>query len=135
VADDAGTANVVDQRRDARSLLNLYRDLIQLRRSHRALQLGTYRSIDSSGDLLLFARELAQERLVIALNFGTERLTLGSPGMCGRVIASSGRDRGDETIRDAFELHEDEGLVIELAGDAQVPVGTDMVPRNGRQCN
>jgi alpha-glucosidase len=127
VADDAGTVNVADQRRDARSLLNLYRDLIQLRRSHRALQFGAYRPIEASGDLLVFARELPAERLVVALNLGTARFRLGSAGLAGRIIASSRGDRRGETMRDAFELHEDEGLVIELAGDAQAPAGIDAI--------
>jgi alpha-glucosidase len=127
VADDAGTVNVADQRRDGCSLLNLYRDLIQLRRSHRALQFGTYRPIEASGDLLLFARELPEERLVVALNLGTARFRLWSAGLGGRIIVSSRCDRQGETIRDAFELHEEEGLVIQLAGDARVPVGIDMI--------
>jgi alpha-glucosidase len=125
VAGNIGAINVVDQRRDPRSLLSLYRHLIRLRRSHPALQFGSYRPIDASGDLLVFARELAQERLVIALNLGSERIALHSPGMSGTVIASTNRDREGEAIRDAFELRGDEGFVIELPEHAHTPSGLE----------
>jgi alpha-glucosidase len=125
MADNIGAANVADQRHDARSLLNLYRHLIRLRRSHPALQFGSYRPIDASGDLLVFARELAQESLVIALNLGSERIALHAPGMSGAVIASTNRDREGEAISDAFELRGDEGLVIELAEHAHTPSGLE----------
>jgi hypothetical protein len=72
-------------------------------------------------------RLLPEERLVVALNLGTARFRLGSAGLGGRIIVSSRCDRQGETIRDTFELHDDEGLVIELAADAQVPVENDMV--------
>jgi alpha-glucosidase len=98
-----------------------------LRRSRRALQFGTYRPIEASGDLLLFARELPKERLMVVRNLGTARFRIRSPRLGGRIIVSSRRNRQGETIRDAFELHEDEGLVIELAGDVQLPVGIDMI--------
>jgi alpha-glucosidase len=127
VADNTRAVNVASQQRDARSLLNLYRHLIRLHRSHPALQFGSYRPIDASGDLLVFARELAQARLLIALNLASGRLALRSPRMSGTVVASTNRDREGESIGDAFALHGDEGLVIELAEHAQMPAGFDTV--------
>ena len=115
VAEDRAAVNVAAEEKDPRSVLQLHRKLIALRRSRRALQVGKYRPIDAAGDLLLFAREWQAERLVMALNFGTEEFRLTSPSMKGSVAVSTGGDRAGETIEDAFDLGANEGLIIELA--------------------
>jgi alpha-glucosidase len=122
LADDAELVNVARQEQDARSFLRLHRNLIATRRSRPALQLGSYRAIEASGDLISFAREWGQERVVVALNLGRNRLELSSNGMRGRVLVSTGCDREGEAIDERFLLHGDEGLVIELAGDSQTPM-------------
>jgi alpha-amylase len=48
-----------------------YRRLIALRRAHRALQTGSHRTLATAGDLLVFARELPDEAVVVAVNRGT----------------------------------------------------------------
>src|SRR5207249_6884334 len=122
LADDAATVNVAGQQRDAGSLLRLYRNLIRVRRSRPALQLGAYRSIEARGDLILFARELGEECIVVALNLGTGRFELSSGGMRGRVLVSTGCEREGEPVDGGFRLHPDEGLVIELVGKSETPI-------------
>jgi alpha-glucosidase len=70
LAKDFRQKNVADQRREPSSLYNLYRALIALRRSRRALTSGSYRPILTSKDLLLFARECEDDRVLVALNLG-----------------------------------------------------------------
>jgi alpha-glucosidase len=126
VADDVTKVNVHIEERSARSLLNLHRRLIAVRRSHPALQLGSYRTIEASGDLLLFAREWHHDRIVVALNLGGGKFKLASAGVQGKVLVSTAGDRDREPVEHEFALRADEGLVIELdansAGGAEFAI-------------
>ena len=66
-------------RKDKGSLYWLYRRLIDFRRKHVALTEGSYKPLKASGDLLLFCRELREERLLIALNMGPEPIAVSFP--------------------------------------------------------
>ncbi len=122
LAPDASTVNVAAQQRDPRSMLALYRNLIATRRTHPALQLGAYRAIEAGDDLILFGRELGDERIVVALNLGTVTFNLSAEGMRGRVLASTGCDRNGESVDDGFRLRGDEGLLIELLQGVEMPM-------------
>ena len=121
LAGDFRDANVQNQRPDATSMLNLYRRLIALRRSRKALVQGCYQPIPASDDLLLFVRSHGDERLLVALNMGEAPVHLPATRLAGAVLLSSGGDREGESVADAFELRPHEGLVIGLAHTAQVP--------------
>jgi alpha-glucosidase len=121
LADDFRDANVENQRHDATSMLNLYRRLIALRRSRKALVQGCYQPMPASGDLLLFVRSHGDERLLVALNMGEAPVRLPAERLAGAVLLSSGGNREGENIAGAFDLRPHEGLVIELAHTAQVP--------------
>jgi alpha-glucosidase len=114
--DPSERKNVETQRRDGASLLQLYRRLIELRRTRPALLLGAYRPIAASGDLLMFVREFAGERLLIALNLGGEATTatVASGPIVGRWALSSHLDRGGEAVRGSIDLRPHEGAVIEV---------------------
>jgi alpha-glucosidase len=114
--------NVENQRRDSGSLYQLYRHLIALRRTRRTLAAGSYQSIVASGNLLLFVRELANERLLVALNLGSEptAITFRSEQIAGYVLLSSYLDRTGECRRDSIELRGHEGIVVELSGGLQL---------------
>jgi alpha-glucosidase len=116
-AEDFRQENVANQRREPTSMYNLYRRLIALRRSRRALTDGSYRPIPSSGDILLFVREREDDRLVIALNLGKEPrvASIVADGIAGRLLLSSHLDREGEEIRGSIDLRPNEGMVFELA--------------------
>ena len=69
--------NVAQQKDEPASMLQLHRRLIELRRRHAALQVGTYRPIAAADELLLFIREHGGEKLLIALNMGRESMSVG----------------------------------------------------------
>jgi alpha-glucosidase len=121
--DDFPAENVDNQRRDSTSVLNLHRRLIALRRASPALLIGSYRPIVASGDLLLFVRELGQERLLVSLNLGRDAaaVDLGCDAFRGRVLASSLGDRDGQAVSRSIDLRGHEGLVIELPADATIP--------------
>src|SRR5262249_191502 len=76
VEPDYRKRNVAQQQSEPASMLQLYHRLIELRRKHRALQIGSYRAIKAGDELLLFLREHAGEKLLIALNMGREAISV-----------------------------------------------------------
>jgi alpha-glucosidase len=117
LADTFRTNNVSAQRDDETSILQLYRRLIDLRRSRKALLHGNYRPVVAAGDLLVFVREFGEERILAALNLGAERAEASLPSG-GRVLLSSGADRNGENVLSEIQLGPHEGLVIELSPSA-----------------
>jgi alpha-glucosidase len=121
------SANVKNLRDDATSIYNLYHRLIRVRRSSRSLQIGDYSPIIAGGDLLLFVRRLGKERILVALNFGSEAVAVEfrTGHLAGRILVSCFADRDGETLNGSIELRGDDGLVIELAADADLPSRLD----------
>lgn len=78
--DNAGgvTPSVEAQMRDKESLLNHYREMIHLRRSHPALLAGgfTPRPFNADNSLVSFYRTHSQGNLLVVHNLGNETLTL-----------------------------------------------------------
>jgi alpha-glucosidase len=68
--------NVADLRADRRSILSLYRRLIETRSAYRALNIGSARVLGAEHDVLSFERSYGGERLVVALNFSSESRAL-----------------------------------------------------------
>jgi alpha-glucosidase len=74
IGPDADIRNVALQRNDPRSLLHLYRALIELRRATPALQRGDYRTLEAPDDVYAYERRAEGSRALVALNFsGSER--------------------------------------------------------------
>jgi alpha-glucosidase len=118
LADDVDGCNVEAQRKDERSLLALYRRLLELRRHEPALRAGSYEPLDGSREVLAYCRCLDGRRICIALNFADaeEKVALqaqvrsGSrPTATGLTSASTGTRACDRTresfLRLAAEVH------------------------------
>ena len=114
MADNFRDENVDSFRRDKGSLYWLYRRLINLRRKHVTLAEGSYKPLMASGDLLLFCRELQDERVLIALNIGYQPIAVLFPveRLTGRVLLSSFADREGEEVRTSIDLRGNEGLLV-----------------------
>jgi alpha-glucosidase len=108
--------NVAAQRHQPTSIYHLHRRLIELRRKRKALLFGRYGPVQADGDLLVFTRELADERLLIALNLGGEPTTVRPTAGEGRILLSSAGDREGEAVRGPIKLRAHEAVVVELAG-------------------
>jgi alpha-glucosidase len=72
-----------------------------------------YTPLGVNGDLLLFFRERRDERLLIALNMGSQPISV-SLAVSGSVLLSSFADREAETIKNAIKLRGNEGLVVRV---------------------
>src|SRR5262249_6472418 len=115
IADDYRTVNVTAERIDPRSMLSLHRALIGLRRATPALAVGSYRSIYTDDDLLVYEREAeADDRREVALNLSGRPRVLQSAGPA-RILISTHLDRGDERVAGTLALRADEGVVLESA--------------------
>jgi alpha-glucosidase len=128
---DPKRANVADQARDPRSLFALYRRLIALRASSRAMRHGQQRMIDGLGpDILAWTRTLGSERILVLANMSRQEATVDVRrfGQEGRVLLGTSI-RGDppQPIPDLEHVHLDglEGLIAELtpAGSPRAVIG------------
>jgi alpha-glucosidase len=118
LAEDFRTKNVAAQRGDPKSVLGLYRRLIDLRRSEPALTVGAYTPVEVSegSDVVAYVRREGSSRLLVALNLGAQpqRTRTGELDAGGTVVLSTHLDREGERV-DEISLRPNEGLVIRLA--------------------
>ena len=103
--------NVAVEADDPRSMLVLYRRLIELRRQRPELIVGDWRPVAADGDVLAYMRSHAGSRLLVALNLGTRphRLPLTEPR---RVLLSTHLDRAHDTVSGHLELRGNEGVIL-----------------------
>ena len=103
--------DVASQRADPRSMLNLTREILQLRRSHEALASGAYRSLPAPDGCYAYERFTGRESMVIALDLAGTGATLVLP-RGGRIVLATHRDRAGEPVVDRLELAPFEGAVV-----------------------
>jgi alpha-glucosidase len=121
LAADFTHENVVNLTADKRSILNLYRALIQLRKQHAALVSGSYHAVAAQGDLLIYRREGQgqgeAEVITVALNLGDAPVALSTEGhgLDGEILLSTELDRAGEHVHGTLDLRGNEGVVIGLA--------------------
>jgi alpha-glucosidase len=118
VAADYPKVNVENEREEPRSLLMLYRRLIDLRRGEAALEVGGFEPVEATGDVLAYLRR-AQDNgsiFLIALNFGSTPQTLHRPAEAppGTVEVSTYLDRDRERLTGDVYLRADEGIIARL---------------------
>ena len=109
------SAHVAGQMGDPASMLSLYRSLLDLRRSEPALSVGTYVAVAASDGILAYERRYADQRLLIALNFGPEPQTLEMAGSANGCLLSTYLDQVQPTTGSSLMLRPHEGVVIEIS--------------------
>jgi alpha-glucosidase len=116
LANDYVRENVANLSADTRSVLNLYRALIELRKATPELVAGSYAPVAATGDLLAYRREYEGDVLLIVLNLGADPISIGPDMMAfpGEVLLSTNLDRAGETVSDGLALSGDEGLIVRL---------------------
>ncbi len=109
-----GAVNVETESAEPRSMLALYRRLIQLRRSEPALTRGAYSSFTSPRGVLSYVREVEGRRFLIALNFTSQTQTLALHSVSGRINISTWLDIEDQPVEETLTLRADEGVIVEI---------------------
>jgi alpha-glucosidase len=109
---DHGTVNVESELGEPQSTLNLYRYLLQLRKEHSALRVGSFLSHPASTeDVFAYRRESDTETLTVVLNFSDEDRTIDVGR--GEIVFSTADPTRRGRSRDAIALMPREGLVID----------------------
>lgn len=117
IAADHARINVANQQGEPGSLLALYRSLIQLRRAHSALSVGTHEPLPADGTLLAYRRRDRNELLLIILNLGHQPAEFCLPHDFNRAATlllstQTARPSGEPIPAGQVLLAPDEGLVI-----------------------
>jgi len=115
LAADHQAENVANHRGDPTSIYNLQRRLLRLRRDTPALTVGSYQPVVAGGDLLLFTREDQGQRILVALNLGSEpaQISAQAKPWRGTLLLSTFLDRR-ERIDGDIALRANEGVVVDL---------------------
>ena len=110
--------NVAVETEDPKSLLNLTHELLALRKSHPALAIGDYASIEGLPvECYVYTRSADKQRLLVALNLTNDehQFTLPYTGT-GQVITSTGKDRTGKISLTFMVLQPNEGILIDITG-------------------
>jgi alpha-glucosidase len=113
LADSFREVNVDALSRDRQSILALYRRLIELRRSRRALVTGSKRLVEAPADVIAYQRTEGAERLLVLLNVCHEARPL--PPIDGTLLLSTHLDREGTPLAGAVTLRPDEGIVVDIS--------------------
>ena len=110
---DCNAINVEKQMGDGSSMLSLYRRMIHLRKTSRALSEGTYRSEANAPEgCLIFYREAATRRVMVALNFSDASRRIEVPH--ASLLLSTDAARRAVVITGSLDLAPNEALVLEF---------------------
>jgi alpha-glucosidase len=113
VSEDFHRRNVKSLAEDPASILTLYKRLLDLRRTRRALSVGDYVSVLCERNLMVYERRKGAERLLVALNFGHEPENVALTGGAS-VVLSTHLDRAGETLSGRCTVRPDEGVILAL---------------------
>ena len=116
LAADFATVNVEVQQGEPRSMLALYRALLELRRREPALAVGGYAPVAVEGPLLAYRRWQDERRFLIVLNLGSAPAVLELPATSagGEVVLSTLLDGGRPPAGGRLEVRADEGVILSL---------------------
>jgi len=115
IGDDVRTANVAAQREDPRSLLTLYRRLIELRTQHPVLVGGSLEVVSQHNPLLVYRRTSEDGEYLVVLNLSGEPQSYGIWQARGQLLVSTFLDQPDKEIRDKIELRANEGILMRMS--------------------
>ena len=111
---DWQTRNVAAMRDDPASILNLYRRLIKLRQSHRALALGDITIVSAEGSVLAYTRELEGKRFLVAVNLGSETGAVDMKDLTGTIAVGTDIAREGAAVGGTVRLAPNEGIVASV---------------------
>ena len=105
------TQNFATLKKDPGSILQLYHQIIALRRRYPALNIGSFRLIEVRSGVMIFERQHHDERVFVLLNFTQSQQSVSPLEIGGAIVLlSTHLDRRG----DAFDgnLRSDEGVIV-----------------------
>jgi alpha-glucosidase len=106
--------NIMAQKRDRRSLLNLYHELLALRRREPCLLQGEYQPRRAQNDVLSFVRKLDGAEILVGLNISGEPRLWEWCGQGVRLL-STALDCAPGKVEGPIHLKPNEGVVVKIA--------------------
>jgi alpha-glucosidase len=136
VPPSARQRNVALQAADPGSILNFYKRLLALRRSHPALREGAYVPLmPNDPNVLAYLRRTKDSAVLVALNMSTSLPTLrgvlagqGATAATGRVLAGTMITTKRQMSLDEITLRPFEALIVEVGGTPAAPADTKRPP-------
>jgi alpha-glucosidase len=113
MGDHLAEHNIAQSNVDKRSLLSLYRRLIEVRKKEPALLVGDHIPIRSLNQILTFGRSWKGETIVVALNTIHEPRKLMWSGE-GTVLLSTYLDQEGYVVKTPIVLRPDEGIIVKV---------------------
>lgn len=90
LTEDYPKTNVKKELKDPHSILNLYKTLLTVRKASQALHAGTYTSLTlNNPSVFAYLRESGSEKILVVLNFSTEKQLVSFPFAQARPMAST----------------------------------------------
>lgn len=114
VAEDYEETNVETETSDPRSLLSLYRMLIELRRAEPALSVGDYQEVASEGNVLAWIRSYGDSRFLIALNLHRDPAALALGDLTGSIEITTDLTCGSCPVSEYLPLGSNQGVLVRL---------------------
>ncbi len=129
---DYRECNVASERSDPRSLPNLYRRLIGLRRQEPALAIGDYEPLPVRPPLLGYIRQHGDQALIVMLNFsnGAHEFILDLNCVPTEILIST-HDPAARPASRQLELRPNEGVIVRLQKPPHHPCLAHPVDPNG----
>ena len=118
---DWRTNNVETLERVPNSLPQFYRRLLAFRHSSAVLQLGQYREMLADQNVLVFVREIGDDWLMVALNFGDRAARVQPAPRAGSVVFGTHDRPPDDEVSGAIMLRPNEGIVVTRSGNQLLP--------------
>jgi alpha-glucosidase len=107
------TRNIKAQQGDRNSLLNLYRELIALRREEPCLLQGEYLPRRAKNDVFSFGRRMNDTEILVGLNISGEPRLWEWEG-CGVRLLSTRLDCKQEKVAGPIHLKPNEGVIVKV---------------------
>jgi alpha-glucosidase len=110
--------NVETEKRDPYSMLNFYKQLIELRQKEASFTTGNYKPVHADQQSLAYIRKAENEKaflVVLNLSHRPCYLNIQHLKIYGTVILSTSPELHGTTITERIQLSGDEGMVVELA--------------------
>jgi len=112
---DVAAINVEAEREDPRSMLNLYRRLLALRRASPALSSGGYRTLAADEATFAYLRD----DTLVALNLSDQPQAVALGALAGRVVLSSHLDDRQDDVEGELRLRPAEAAVVALSAGSR----------------
>lgn len=115
IADDYKERNVEEEKKDADSMLLLYKELIELRRQEPALAVGDFVPLGLHGQLMVYKRVYNDQELLVAINFGQDKESYKvEEGLRGVVTVATSKQLEDKQIKEVIVLDAEEAIIVKL---------------------